>query len=159
MGQEIERKFLVTDGSYLAMAAESRHIVQAYLSTSPDATVRLRVLGDEAFITIKSRNNGCERGEWEYQVPLADVAEMLKACKIDQVIDKTRHYVDYHGNRWEIDQFHGRLDGLVVAEIEIPSADCHFDIPPFAGREVTGDVRYYNSSLVSERFVNGELDN
>lgn len=158
MGKEIERKFLVADDSYLSMAGSSRHIMQAYLSTNPDATVRLRVLDDEAFITVKSRNKGCERGEWEYRVPSADVAEMLEACKIDQVIDKTRHYVDYHGNCWEVDQFHGRLDGLVLAEIELPSADCHFDIPPFAGREVTGDPRYYNSNLINGSFIKGELD-
>lgn len=149
MALEIERKFIVTDSSYKRLAKGDKHIVQAYLSTTPDATVRLRIIDDRAFITVKSRNAGCCRNEWEYGIPVADATEMITSCNIAEVIEKTRHYVEYAGRLWEIDEFAGRLDGLVVAEIELSHSDETFELPPFVGTEVTGDSRYYNSMLVS----------
>ncbi len=147
MGREIERKYLVKDDSYRALATEAHHIRQAYLSTVPDATVRLRILDSQAFITVKGRNHGAERSEWEYEIPVADAEEMLAQCSQTPILDKTR----YRAGRWEIDEFHGPLEGLVVAEIELEDADETFALPEFIGEEVTGDPRYYNSTLATQR--------
>lgn len=149
MGKEIERKFLVKDESYKKRASRVIEIRQAYLSTSPDSVVRIRVCGPTAFLTIKSRTHGCERGEWEYPVPVSDAIEIMDTCSCSPVISKTRYIV----GRWEIDEFHGSLTGLTVAEIELEDADESFERPSFLGREVTGDPRYYNSVLTSS----GEL--
>ncbi|MDE6317272.1 MAG: CYTH domain-containing protein [Muribaculaceae bacterium] len=147
MAKEIERKYLVTDDSFKAMAYRSRHIVQAYLSTSRDATVRVRIIDDKAYITIKSCTIGCSRDEWEYEIPLQDARQMITGCHLDKLIDKIRYYVEYGGRTWEIDEFSGRLNGLAVAEIELDSTDETFDLPPFVGVEVTDDNRYFNSVL------------
>lgn len=147
MAKEIERKFLVTDNSYRYLARETRHIMQGYLSRRVEATVRVRIAGGEGFITVKGANSGAVRDEWEYPVPVADALAMLKRCAQPPVIDKTRYIVDVGCLVWEIDEFHGTLEGLVVAEVELPSEDSPVDIPPFIGKEVTGDPRYYNSAL------------
>lgn len=148
MAKEIERKFLVNDMSFVDFAERSIDIAQGYLSTDPDATVRVRVSGSNAWITVKSRNHGAVRGEWEYEIPLADAREMLAACCGNRTLEKTRYIVDAGGGlRWEVDVFHGRHDGLVIAEIELPDPETPFSIPPFIGREVTGDPAYYNSVL------------
>lgn len=149
MAQEIERKYLVCTDLYKTMAIDSRHIVQAYLSTSPDATVRLRIIDSKAYITVKSRTNGFRRGEWEYEIPVEDAREMIEQCNLSDVIEKTRYYVDFDGHTWEVDEFGGRLAGLVMAEIELQSSEEHFTLPPFIGSEVTGDSRYYNSVLTT----------
>lgn len=148
MAFEIERKFLVTDDSYKAMATGSQAIEQGYLSDDPDRTVRVRVKGDEAFITVKGRNHGSVRHEWEYAIAVADAREMLALCK--SVIVKRRWYVPFEGHIWEVDEFGGRHSGLVVAEVELGSADEEVVLPPFASREVTGDRRYYNSELARD---------
>lgn len=147
MAKEIERKFLVTSGSYLTMAAGRIDIVQAYLNRDPRATVRVRIAGDRAFLTVKGVNDGAVRDEWEYGIPLGDARQIVARCASGAIIEKTRWLVDFGGFRWEVDEFHGDNSGLVVAEIELPSADTPFDLPPFVGKEVTGDPRYYNSSL------------
>ena len=98
-----------------------------------------------AFLTVKSRTHGCERGEWEYPIPVSDAIEIMDACSCSAMISKTRYIV----GRWEVDEFHGRLSGLTVAEIELQNAEEHFEKPAFLGREVTGDIRYYNSALTS----------
>lgn len=148
MSVEIERKFLVINDDYKRMATACHRIVQGYLSTDPQATVRVRVLDSRAFVTIKSKTVGCSRGEWEYAVPVADVEEMLALCQAK--IEKTRWVVPFGGRAWEVDEFGGRLEGLVIAEIELPSEDAPYDLPPFAGREVTGDPQYYNSNLAQQ---------
>lgn len=147
MAKEIERKYLVTDSSYRSMAREKRHIIQAYLNRDPRSTVRVRIADDRAFLTVKGRNQGAVRDEWEYEIPLADARAMIERCASGRVIDKTRYVVAFEGFDWEIDEFAGDLEGLTVAEIELPAADTAFCLPPFAGEEVTGDPRYYNSSL------------
>lgn len=147
MGKEIERKFLVCDKSFMRMAESSTEIRQAYLSTSPDATVRVRIAGAKAFITVKSRNRGASRDEWEYDVPVSDAEEMIAACCGHSLVSKRRYVVPYGAHRWEIDVFDGRLAGLTVAEVELREENEPVAIPPFIGREVTGDTRYYNSSL------------
>ena len=147
MAKEIERKYLVRKELFDASAADSAcHMVQAYISTDADATVRVRVINDaEGRLTVKGRNQGATRNEWEYAVPVADALDMLRSLPVKGLIDKTR----YRCGRWEVDFFHGRLEGLAVAEIELSSADEEFTLPAFAGREVTDDPRYYNSSLGS----------
>lgn len=146
MGKEIERKFLVKDNSFIGMATDRKDIMQGYLSVNPDATVRVRVAGEKAFITVKGRNSGAVRDEWEYPLPLADAREMLKRC-CSGCIFKTRYIVPFDARVWEVDVFAGRLAGLIVAEVELDSADAAVTLPPFAGREVTDDARYYNSVL------------
>ena len=144
---EIEHKFLVS-GPYKHLATDISHIVQGYLSDDPERTVRIRIRDDEAFITIKgpSSSDGLSRLEWEQPIPLDQARQLLTLC-LPGTIDKHRHIVPYEGHRWEVDEFHGHLEGLTLAELEVPSADTEFAIPPFLGPEVTGDPRYYNSQL------------
>lgn len=150
MAKEIERKFLVKDHSYKELAFSRREISQGYLSTDADATVRVRICDGEAWLTVKSRNRGATRGEWEYPVPVEDARAMLAECCGTRVIEKTRWCVDAGDDLcWEVDEFHGRHAGLVVAELELPSEATPFVKAPFAGDEVTGRPEYYNSSLAS----------
>ena len=146
MGKEIERKYLVKDDSYLHMASGNVEIVQGYLSADADATVRVRLWGDKGRLTVKSRNRGAVRGEWEYSVPESDAREMLGLCG-SRVLEKTRYQVPFCGRIWEVDVFHGRHTGLVLAEVELDSETQAYELPPFVGTEVTGDPRYYNSNL------------
>lgn len=146
MAKEIERKFLVKGDSYRNLAVETISIAQGYLNRDPERTVRIRVWNNQGFITVKTRNRGLTRNEWEYDIPLADAREMLLHC--ERPIEKHRYIVPAeNGLKWEVDEFGGRLDGLVVAEIEIPTEDTPFILPDFIGREVTGDPAYYNSNL------------
>ena len=147
MGQEIERKFLVREPQKaFAQAFKSERIEQGYLSPRPEATVRLRIRGDRAWITVKSPNHGATRGEWEYPIPVEDAREMMPLCQ-GIIIDKTRHLIDYEGHTWEVDEFHSPHAGLVTAEVELKSADERVELPDWLGEEVTGDPRYYNSNL------------
>ncbi len=148
MGKEIERKFLVNDLSFVAQATAKHHICQGYLSRKP--TVRVRILDSQAFITVKSRNLGATRQEWEYEVPLADAREMMHLCTED-LIEKTRYIVPYSGLIWEVDVFEGALSGLIVAEVELPSESTPVELPPFVGREVTGNPAFYNSALSEKK--------
>ena len=149
MSKEIERKYLVVSDSYKELASEKHHIVQANLSTRPDATVRVRLFDDKAFLTVKGRNKGAVRDEWEYPIPPSDAQAMIERCSTEgHVIEKTRLIVDAGmGLKWEIDEFHGHHQGLIVAEIELPEVDTSYTLPDFIGEEVTDDPRYYNSSL------------
>ena len=150
MSKEIERKFLVRSSEYRDLAIQKKEMMQGYLSLDPDAIVRVRIVDEEAFITVKSRNKGAVRNEWEYSIPVDEGTEMLKTCCKSRLIEKTRYIVEAgDGLKWEIDEFHGSLDGLVVAEIELPEEDYPVILPEFVGKEVTGDPRYYNSSLAS----------
>ena len=151
MPLEIERKYLVENSGYKTMATGSKFISQGYLNTDPERTVRIRTYGDHGFITVKSKNSGSTRHEWEYEIPYPDAVEMLALC--NNVIEKRRWIVPYAGHCWEVDEYGGHLHGLVVAEVELESEDKAVDLPDFAGREVTGDVRYYNSSLSTCRQI------
>ena len=148
MALEIERKFLVTDDSYKAMAFSSDRIAQGYLCREGGNSTRVRVRGDKGYLTIKgpSMDGGLSRFEWEKEMPESEAWELLKLCH-GGIIDKTRHLVKCGNHTFEVDEFHGDNDGLVVAEVELESADETFERPPFLGKEVTGDKRYYNSSL------------
>lgn len=146
MATEIERKFLVQSTDFLSSAVCTYHIEQAYLSISP--TIRLRVRDEEAFLTIKtpSLDGGLSRNEWEYAIPLSEAREMMLHA-LGRPIIKRRHIVPYAGHIWEVDVFGGELEGLVLAEIELERVDEVFALPPWLGREVSGDAEYYNSHL------------
>lgn len=151
MAKEIERKFLVKDKTFVQMANRTKRMRQTYLSDNPEATVRIRVANDAAFITVKGITTGATRDEWEYSIPVADAIEMAKRLTDGFAIDKTRYYVPFEGFIWEVDEFHGRHEGLIVAEVEMPTADCNPILPSFIGKEVTGDPAYYNSTLASNQ--------
>lgn len=154
MAVEIERKFLV-DGEFRHIAESSVRVVQGYLSSVPERTVRVRVYGDRGFITIKGigSSSGMSRFEWEKEISCEEAMSLLEICEAG-VIDKTRHIVRVGGHVYEVDEFHGDNEGLVVAEIELSSEDESFVRPDWLGREVTGDSRYYNSMLSSNPFRN-----
>ncbi len=148
MATEIERKFIVDNTEFKAMAESSTRITQGYLSALIDATVRVRTRGDRGYLTVKGRNQGAVRSEWEYEIPVDDARQMLKLSQTP-LLDKTRYIVPFGGHRWEIDEFHGALAGLILAEVELPAADTEVELPPFVGTEVTHDPRYYNSTLAA----------
>lgn len=146
MGIEIEHKYLVKDDSYKRLSVSNSTIRQGFLSRNPERTVRVRVRDDQGFITIKGKGDGAAHPEFEYEIPLDDAVRLMSLCE-PPVIEKTRYIVMHDGNRWEVDEFHGSLEGLVIAELEVPSEDYRFSLPPFVGREVTGNPKYYNSQL------------
>jgi CYTH domain-containing protein len=142
---EIERKFLVVNDKY-KMGTPQR-ISQGYICSENDRVVRVRIKGDKAYLTIKNATIGFARNEYEYEIPVADAEAMLKNTCQQPIIDKTRYVLEYKGFIWEVDEFHGDNEGLVVAEIELDSREATFDHPDFIGEEVTGDARYYNACL------------
>ncbi len=152
MAQEIERKFLVA-GEFKSQVTKATRITQGYLSSVPQRTVRVRIKGDKGYITIKGMGDaaGASRFEWEKEIPVAEVEELLKICE-PGVIDKTRYLVPAGKHTYEVDEFYGDNEGLVVAEVELASEDEAFDKPAFLGKEVTGDVRYYNSMLMKNPY-------
>ncbi|WP_286826745.1 CYTH domain-containing protein [Alcanivorax sp. UBA3183] len=151
MAQEIERKFLIRDPGIVDSLAGER-LTQGYLSHDKNATVRVRIAGNSGWLTIKGKTVGATRSEFEYPVPQEDARQMLDELCGAGVIDKTRYRLPQGELCWEIDVFHGDNDGLIVAEIELPSEDTPFDKPDWLGEEVTGDARYYNSALSSTPF-------
>jgi adenylate cyclase len=155
MASEIERKFLVT-GDFRPFAVSQHRIVQGYLTTNPDCTVRVRRMDDKAFLTIKggSSADGLERAEWEYEIPATDAEAMLALPGI-QSLAKVRFKVPLGAHTWEVDVFEGVNAGLIVAEIELGSRDEAFERPEWLGDEVTGDARYYNSRLLAQPYTNG----
>ncbi|MGI6073719.1 MAG: CYTH domain-containing protein [Fermentimonas sp.] len=149
MGFEIERKFLVK-GDFKSKSHASYVIKQGYLSFSATSVTRVRVRDDKGFITIKSQAviGEIKRSEWEYEIPVQDALDMLKLCD-KGLIDKRRFLVEVGSHTFEVDEFYGDNEGLVVAEVELGSEDEYFESPDWLGEEVTGDPRYYNSSLVN----------
>ncbi|MBQ9076738.1 MAG: CYTH domain-containing protein [Muribaculaceae bacterium] len=147
MAKEIERKFLVVNESYKLSASRIDDLKQGYISLQKESTVRIRIKNDSAFLTIKGMTMGMTRDEWEYAIPVDAAEEMLSKIACGRIIDKTRYIVPYGNHTWEIDEFHGYHEGLVVAEIELKAEDESFPLPPFIGKEVTGDAAYYNSTL------------
>ena len=144
--KEIERKFLVKSHEYRVNSVEIHDIKQGYLSTRKESTVRIRIKNKSAFITIKGISIGATRDEWEYSIPMNDALDMLKICQ-GNIIEKKRYIVKIDGYMWEIDEFHGIHEGLIIAEIELTHENETFPIPSFIGEEVTGNVNYYNSTL------------
>ena len=151
MSIEIERKFKVA-GDFRPYVSRSYRICQGYLSSAPERTVRVRIKGEKGYITVKgiSSENGTSRFEWEKEIPAGEAADLLKICE-KGMIDKTRHIVEIdeigRKNVFEVDEFHGDNEGLVIAEIELSAEDEDFARPQWLGEEVTGDKRYYNSYL------------
>jgi adenylate cyclase len=147
MGIEIERKFLVRDERWKAMA-QGTLLRQGYLSSTPERVVRVRIEGDMAMLTIKGRNLGATRSEWEYPIPMDDASAFLEGLCERPIIEKKRYRIDYQGMTWEVDEFLGENAGLVVAEIELESEQQAFAKPDWIGEEVTHDPRYFNANLL-----------
>ena len=154
MAQEIEKKFLVA-GEFKESAKKATRITQGYLSSVPERTVRVRVKGEKGYITVKGIGNdsGASRFEWEKEIPVEDVRDLLKICE-PGVIDKTRYLVDCDGHTFEVDEFYGDNEGLVVAEVELSDENEAFTRPSWLGEEVTGDKKCYNSMLMKNPYKN-----
>jgi adenylate cyclase len=148
MGKEIERKFLVK-GEFRHLATKKIEILQAYLVIDPAKTVRIRISDDKAYLTIKGRSAGFSfgRDEWEFQIPSSDANDMLKLCLPGKII-KTRHLVPSGAHIIEVDVFHDKNEGLVIAEIELDSESEKYEKPDWLGEEVTGNPAYYNANLI-----------
>lgn len=153
MGVEIERKFLVQGDAWKTLG-EPVFFRQGYLSSQKERTVRVRIEGDRAVITIKGKSVGAVRGEWEYSIPVQDAAELLDGLCEHPLIEKYRRKIAVGAHVWEVDEFLGANAGLVVAEIELRAEDEAFDKPEWIADEVTDDARYYNSNLVRHPFSN-----
>lgn len=152
MGMEIERKYLLLNNDWRVLGAPV-HYAQGYLVADAERTVRVRVAGTEGFLTIKGKSEGFSRKEFEYPVPVEEALEMLRLCTLP-TIEKYRTKILFDGKIWEVDEFKGQNDGLVVAEIELNSEEETFAVPSWIGQEVTGDVRYFNSFLARNPFKN-----
>lgn len=152
MALEIERKFLVKGDAWRALATGT-HYRQGYLSSSKERTVRVRTIDETAFLTIKGPNQGIARTEFEYAIAVEDARVMLDTMAERPIIEKKRYRIPYKGFVWEVDEFFGVNEGLIVAEIELPSEDTVFETPEWIGEEVSGDVRYFNSSLVRNPYT------
>lgn len=146
MGIEIERKFLVVNDSWRANAIGTL-FRQGYLSVEPKKTVRVRLEGDVGKLTVKGKTKGISRLEYEYEIPKQDAEEMLNNLCTGRLIEKTRYRVKHAGLIWEIDEFYGDNEGLIIAELELDSEDAPFEKPEWVGEEVSSDVRFYNANL------------
>lgn len=147
MALEIEHKYLVKNDSYRTLASSSVCISQGYLCREPERTVRVRVKGDRGYLTVKGKNEGATRQEFEYEISSEDAVNILAMC-VPPILEKTRYIVPFEGHIWEVDEFHGRRKGLVTAEIELASEDEEYSIPGFVGENVTGNSAYFNSNLL-----------
>ncbi|MBS1198792.1 MAG: hypothetical protein H6R18_2577 [Proteobacteria bacterium] len=156
MAIEIERKFLVTGTAW--KSSHSILLSQGYLNRAKERTVRIRIACDQAFLTVKGVTTGASRQEFEYEIPLADAQKMLLLCE-RPIIEKRRYMLEYEGHIWEIDEFLGVNEGLVVAEVELESEDQPFKRPVWLGLEVTNDPRYFNSNLANNPYTNWDVLN
>lgn len=147
MATEIERKFLVEPALWRADPAGGTTYRQGYLSVDPDRVVRVRVAGEAGTLTIKGRTTGIARPEFEYAIPVAEARTMLDTLCLRPTVEKVRYRVLFSGRVWEVDVFAGDNAGLITAEVELPSADAPFARPPWLGREVSHDARYFNANL------------
>lgn len=152
MGIEIERKFLVKNDAWRAHVESRVHIVQGYLADDGGLTVRVRVKGEEAFLTIKGASRGISRAEYEYRIPVQDAEAMLGDLALFPPVDKMRHRVRVAEHVWDLDVFAGENAGLVMAELELVSEDEPFEMPEWAGDEVSDDPRYYNVNLAQHPY-------
>nr|WP_315165171.1 CYTH domain-containing protein [uncultured Flavobacterium sp.] len=152
---EIERKFLVTSKAFKTEAFSQNKIAQGYLSSVPERTVRVRIKGDKGFVTVKgiSSDSGMSRFEWEKEIPVDEAENLLKLCE-KGIIDKIRFNVKIGNHTFEVDEFYGENEGLIIAEIELNSENEVFERPNWLGEEVTNDKRYYNSYLSNHPFKN-----
>ena len=151
MGVEIERKFLLAGDGWRKLG-EPVLLRQGYLSSNPDRTVRVRIEGATGTLTIKGRSVGATRSEWEYEIPLDEAGELLDRLCEQPVIEKHRRRIAFGAHIWEVDEFLGANQGLIVAEVELEFEEQQFDKPEWVGEEVTHDRRYFNSSLIRQPF-------
>lgn len=157
MGIETERKYLVNAAKWSAANKEDKQVIeQGYILNTTEKTVRVRIYGDKAFITIKGMPEGISRPEFEYEIPVEDAGELLKRF-CSSSVKKVRHRILYHDKMWEVDEFMDENKGLLMAEIELESDDEPFDLPDWIDIEVTGDKRYYNAYLSSHPFARRHL--
>jgi len=152
MGKEIERKFLVNGDAWRTLASGT-HYRQGYLSTVKERTVRVRTIDDKAFLTIKGISIGATRAEYEYEIPVSDANAMLNDLCERPLIEKSRYKIKFKGYVWEVDEFEGENQGLILAEIELSDEKEEFTVPEWIGEEVTGDPRYFNSNLIKNPFT------
>ena len=152
---EIERKFLTTSDAFKKEAYTKNRITQGYLSSIPERTVRVRIKGNKGFLTIKgvSNESGLSRFEWEKEIPLDEAQKLLLLCE-KGIIDKTRFEIKFENHIFEVDEFYGENEGLIMAEIELDSETETFEKPIWLGKEITNDKRYYNSYLSQNPFKN-----
>jgi len=155
MGIEIEKKFLLA-GTEWKQRATGTAYRQGYLNSVKERTVRVRTINDQGFLTIKGVSVGATRLEYEYEIPLVDANALLDELCEKPLIEKNRYKVNFSGFTWEIDEFFGENDGLIVAEIELESEDQAFEKPEWVGEEVTGDSRYFNSNLINNPYTKWE---
>jgi adenylate cyclase len=147
MGVEIERKFLVKNDNWRSRVESESALKQGYLVAQPALTIRVRSDGDKAQLTVKGGSAGISRSEYEYEIPLQDAQQMIDALVTGNVIDKTRYKVRCGNHLWDLDLFHGDNEGLVMAEVELANEAEVFEMPDWAGEEVSDDPRYYNANL------------
>ena len=150
---EIERKFLVNSNSFKSSATTNTKIVQGFLNTHPERTVRVRTKANAGYITVKGKSNrsGTTRFEWEKEIALQEAEGLLQLCE-ESILEKMRYEVPFGEHIFEVDEFLGQNYGLVIAEIELSSEEENFDKPMWLGKEVTGEIKYYNSQLVKNPF-------
>ena len=154
MAMETEHKYLVNENDWKKIVPEkSLPVKQAYLFANKNKTIRLRQIGEKAFITIKGKTQGASRPEYEYEIPLADALEMIEQF-CSKLIEKTRHYVKHKNKTWEVDVFEGLNKGLIIAEIELSSENEDYELPEWLGENVTTDHRYANSNLSQNPYTN-----
>ncbi len=152
MGLEIERKFLVNKNLWQQVKpAESKVIRQGYLLTDRDKTIRVRISANQGFLTIKGKTQGYTRHEFEYEIPVDEARELIDQFA-EHTVDKTRHYIYFDHQCWEVDEFHGENEGLLMAELELDTPDAIFKQPDWIMEEVTDDARYYNVNLALHPF-------
>jgi adenylate cyclase len=152
MATEIERKFLITNDNWRKDADKGIYMVQGYMGSNEKSSIRVRINGDKAHLNIKSKTIGIQRSEYDYPIPVAEAKEILESLCDKPFIEKTRFLVMHDGHEWEIDVFSGDNEGLIVAELELDSADENFTLPDWAGKDVSDDPRYYNICLVTHPY-------
>lgn len=155
MPKEIERKFLLKNEDWRSLPKTAIPIKQGYLNSEKERTVRVRIKGEKGFLTVKGKTVNASRLEFEYEIPQSDALQLLKLCE-SPIIEKIRYEVPLNGNVWEIDEFDGINKGLIMAEVELESENQSFIKPNWIGEEVTSDIRYYNSNLISHPFSKWE---
>jgi CYTH domain-containing protein len=155
MAKEIERKFLLIGDEWRALATGT-HYRQGYLNSTKERTVRIRTINDKAFLTVKGITVSATRAEYEYEIPFGDCVEMLEGLAERPIIEKKRYKIHDDGLVWEVDEFLGVNQGLIVAEVELQSEDQVFEKPVWVGEEVSGDPRYFNSNLVAYPYTTWE---
>ena len=151
MPTEIERKFLVKSDLWRSLATGTVYR-QGYLSTKKDCSVRVRLAGNQAYLTIKGATKGCSRAEYEYPIPTEDAQEMLDNLCQAPLIEKIRYKIEYAGLIWEVDEFAGENQGLIIAEVELSDENQSIEVPEWIGKEVSDDPRYYNANLVENPY-------